>query len=187
MTSSDAFSERVRRYAERLVESREAAIAGLFDLTATRLLRFATAITRNQHDAEDALQTALVKVAADGKKLLHAEQPWPYLLKMVRNESLLVLRRRKNTRLQGDASDLLIQVSVDERPSEETYRQIWLALRELPREQSEVVVLKIWEELTFAEIAELLDTSLATAASRYRYALQKLELKFRTSAAEVRS
>ena len=35
-------------------------------------------------------------------------------------------------------------------------------------------MLKIWEGLTFAEIAEVLDESPNTAASRYRYALQKL-------------
>jgi hypothetical protein len=37
-----------------------------------------------------------------------------------------------------------------------------------------VVVLKIWEQFTFAEIAELISESPNTAASRYRYALEKL-------------
>jgi RNA polymerase sigma-70 factor (ECF subfamily) len=36
------------------------------------------------------------------------------------------------------------------------------------------LVLKIWEGMTFAEIAEVLGESPNTAASRYRYALQKL-------------
>ena len=49
-----------------------------------------------------------------------------------------------------------------------------MALRQLPTEQSEVVVLKVWEELTFAQIADVLGIPPATAASRYRYALVKL-------------
>ena len=49
------------------------------------------------------------------------------------------------------------------------------ALAELPEEQRAVVHLKIWEDLTFAEIAEALGISANTAASRYRYALDKLE------------
>jgi RNA polymerase sigma-70 factor (ECF subfamily) len=47
-------------------------------------------------------------------------------------------------------------------------------LQKLPPAQSEVVVLKIWEGMTFAEIGEVLGESPNTAASRYRYALQKL-------------
>ncbi len=49
-----------------------------------------------------------------------------------------------------------------------------LAVSQLPPEQAEVVVLKIWEGFTFAEIADLIGESPNTAASRYRYALEKL-------------
>jgi RNA polymerase sigma-70 factor (ECF subfamily) len=45
----------------------------------------------------------------------------------------------------------------------------------LPSEQSEVVILKHWEDLTFAEIAEVLGISQNTVASRYRYAMEKLQ------------
>ena len=41
-------------------------------------------------------------------------------------------------------------------------------------EQVEVVVLKIWEELTFAQIGHILDISPNTVASRYQYAIAKL-------------
>jgi RNA polymerase sigma-70 factor (ECF subfamily) len=48
-------------------------------------------------------------------------------------------------------------------------------LRSLPPEQLEVVILKHWEDLTFAEIAESLNLSQNTVASRYRYAIEKLQ------------
>jgi RNA polymerase sigma-70 factor, ECF subfamily len=48
------------------------------------------------------------------------------------------------------------------------------ALRSLPEDQREVVVLHMWGELTFLQIAEILEISSNTAASRYRYALGKL-------------
>jgi RNA polymerase sigma-70 factor (ECF subfamily) len=44
----------------------------------------------------------------------------------------------------------------------------------LPAEQREVVHLKLWEGLTFDQIAQLLDIPANTAASRYRYGLDKL-------------
>ena len=49
------------------------------------------------------------------------------------------------------------------------------AIQNLFRNQQEAVALKIWRELTFQEIANTLDISLNTAASRYRYALEHLK------------
>jgi RNA polymerase sigma-70 factor (ECF subfamily) len=74
---------------------------------------------------------------------------------------------------------------VDELEREETYREVWSALRKLPTEQAEVVVLKIWEGMTFAEIGEVLELSPNTAASRYQYALAKLTTRLAKSQREV--
>jgi len=49
------------------------------------------------------------------------------------------------------------------------------ALRRLPDEQREVVILHVFEELTFQEIAGLLEISADTVASRFRYAREKLK------------
>ncbi len=168
------FSNRVRACARQLADVGDEAIGGLIDLTSVRLVRFATTITRNQHDAEDAVQAALIKVAAKPARLHQCSDPWAFLLRMVRNESLVILRRRPRWNLVGGLCDLLTHRRVDELQREEQYRAIWLALRTLPTEQSEVVVLKIWEEMTFAEIASVLEITPSTAASRYRYAMSKL-------------
>ena len=58
-----AFSERIRKYAERLAREGVSALGPLYDLTAHRLVRYALAIACNQHDAEDAVQTALERIA----------------------------------------------------------------------------------------------------------------------------
>ena len=60
---------------------------------------------------------------------------------------------------------------------------MWTALRTLPTEQAEVVVLKIWEKLTFAQIGVILETSPNTVASRYQYAMAKLSKKLAATAA----
>jgi len=93
---------------------------------------------------------------------------------MVRNESLVILRRRRRTLTLVGLTDLLTRTSVDQAEQEESFRAVWLALRRLPVRQSEVVVLKVWEGLTFAQIGDVLAVSPATATSRYRYALEKL-------------
>jgi len=54
--------------------------------------------------------------------------------------------------------------------------QLNAALNGLPVDQREVVVLKTYEDMTFKQIAKLLNISANTAASRYRYALEKMKV-----------
>lgn len=174
MGAETDFQQRIVVAADRLAESGVAALGGLYDLTANRLVRYAVAITRNQHDAEDAVQAALVTVARQPRVLASARDPWAFLLRMVRNEALQVLRRRRRWSLFANLSDLLTHRSADELEQEDSHRAVWLALRRIPPAQAEVVVLKIWEDMTFAQIGEVLGVSPFTVASRYRYAMEKL-------------
>lgn len=165
--------EDVAAIATRLGDGGSAALSRLYDRTAPRLLRFAEALTKNQADAEDALQSGLVRIAKKPKLLARADQPWAYLVRVVRNEALKILdRRRSGTSLP----QMLHTWRPDDCPLEqaEDRELVRHAVTKLPREQAEVVVLKIWEEFTFAEIAETIGESPNTAASRYRYALEKL-------------
>ncbi|MCC7338890.1 MAG: sigma-70 family RNA polymerase sigma factor [Pirellulaceae bacterium] len=177
----------MQQCADRLSELGVAALSGLFDLTSTRLVRLAVTITRNQHDAEDAVQSVLARVASAPRLLSRADEPWHYLLRMVRNESLVILRRRRRTLTLVGLTDLLTRTSVDQAEQEESFRAVWLALRRLPVRQSEVVVLKVWEGLTFAQIGDVLAVSPATATSRYRYALEKLSVLLAPQAPMVES
>jgi RNA polymerase sigma-70 factor (ECF subfamily) len=70
----------------------------------------------------------------------------------------------------------LVRLSAPEPPGVDSDRAVRLeqALRALPAEQREVISLKVDGGLTFAEIAALLGVSANTAASRYRYALEKM-------------
>ena len=63
--------------------------------------------------------------------------------------------------------------------AESNLRQSLVAL---PEDQRQVVVLHVWGELTFSEIADVLNVSPNTAASRYRYALAKLRDSMRGKA-----
>ena len=58
---------------------------------------------------------------------------------------------------------------------DETQSTLAAAVGSLPCDQREVLVLKIWNELTFNEIGSALGISQNTAASRYRYALVNLK------------
>ncbi len=181
---STEFADRVRFCAERLAEQGVGALGGLYDATASRLVRYASTLTRQRDDAEDAVQAALVRIALRPGLLAKASYPWAYLLKITRNEALNIVRRRRPMRslTRPDA----IWSDAPPHGLDEIHQLVRLALRKLPSTQAEVVVLKIWEEMTFAEIGEILGQSPNTAASRYRYALQKLSQHLQSVGEEVR-
>jgi RNA polymerase sigma-70 factor, ECF subfamily len=183
--SNDSFSEALRERAARIAELGASAVGGLYDMASVRLVRYAATITRNQHDAEDAVAACLLKVVVNAGLLASAKSPWLYLLRMVRNEALLILRRKRRWSLAQGLIDLVTWTRVDELEREDSIREVWIALRKLPTEQSEVVVLKIWEEFTFQQIGELLGVPPATAASRYRAAILKLSRELDPSSLEV--
>ncbi|MEQ9409677.1 MAG: sigma-70 family RNA polymerase sigma factor [Fuerstiella sp.] len=173
--SSTDFHRAFRSCVGRLTTDPQSALGTLFDLVAVRLVRMAASVTGNQMDAEDAVQGAFSRIAGKPKLLAKADAPWPYLIRAVRNESLRIIQKRRtsslgemDTRCSQDAAEFMVQ-------REETAERVRRILKTLPKAQYEVVILKHWEELTFAEIADVLGKSQNTVASRYRYAMEKLQ------------
>ena len=182
----EPLATRVSQLCQQLTEGDVSALGQLFDLTAARLVRYAETISRRREDAEDALQIAMIKLAEHPERLTQADQPWAYFVKMVRNETLkLAESRRSRSRVVELLRTWVARPRFWSLPDDDWREQIQTAVKRLPSEQAEVVVLKIWEEMTFAEIAEVLGESPNTAASRYRYALEKLSHTLQPLADEV--
>ena len=177
------FPERVRNCVIQLAQRGVCALAELFDLVGARAVRYAATLTRNQDDAEDALQAAFVRLALYPKGIAEADHPWAYLLRVVRNESLKITQKKRADQLMSLAAEAWCEACPYDA---ETRQLVKRAIEKLPPTQSEVVVLKIWEGMTFAEIADVLGESPNTAASRYRYALEKLTCYLKPLAEEVR-
>lgn len=175
---------RIRLYARQMADGDLAALGALFDLVGPRLVRYAAALLRNNADAEDAVQAAIIRLAGRPESLADAELPWAYCLRVVRNEALrLMARPSPSAGLQTESlAAPYRRWSIEE---EELRQQVATAIHRLPAEQAEVVILKIWENLTFLEIAEVTGESPNTAASRYRYAVGKLQKSLESLAEET--
>lgn len=141
-------------------------LAALYDAWAARLLGYMMTITRDRHLAEDALQNLFVKLATARPEL---ENPGVYLFRAARNEAIRVSKRRPERPLAE------LDVVAPRETSEVDAARVASALDQLPSEQSEVVVLHVFEDLPFREIGEILGIPQDTAASRYRYAIEKLK------------
>jgi RNA polymerase sigma-70 factor (ECF subfamily) len=123
-------------------------------------------------EADDALQDLFVTVSQQRERLAGAQNLGAYLMTMARNLALMALRQRKRRREQEHPAEMLSPAT--QQMDVESASAVSHAVMQLPGEQREVLVLKIWQDRTFAEIAVLLDISINTAASRYRYATEKL-------------
>lgn len=136
------------------------------------LLLFARQWVQSVADAEDIVQEAFVRFwrrnhSIENRGLLYA---------MVRSIALDLIRRdsRRARREAVAVSETEQSVEPQFQLEDEAQQALALALDHLPKDQREVLVMKIWNELTFAEIAEALGISQNTAASRYRYGLAAL-------------
>jgi RNA polymerase sigma-70 factor (ECF subfamily) len=139
-------------------------LGSLYDAWASRLLAYMMTITRNRAKAEDALQNLFVKLAT-GRPAI--EDPAVYLFRAARNEAIRVSRRRAERPLAD--LDLLAAPG-----GSADAAAVGEALDRLPPEQLDVVMLHVFEGLTFRETAAVLGIPPDTAASRYRYALENL-------------
>ena len=141
----------------------------LYDEHGRALLAYACALLRDPSAAEDVLHQVFLNVLR-GRAAV-ADDPKSYLFRAVRNTALNHIRGQSREVELADAGVWL------ESPdgSVETAVALQSALKTLPAEQREVIVLKIWGELTFDEAAAVIGVSPNTAASRYRYGLAKLK------------
>ncbi len=145
----------------------------LYEAKAAELIVYGRALGLGHGEAEDVLQETFMSLL----KLPEApNQPQHYCVRSFRNRALNY-RRSLWRRLTREWESLRwFERTPSESPEE---RQAMRALEELPREQREVIVLKIWHEYTFEAIGALLEISPNTAAGRYRYGLQKLRMSMK--------
>jgi RNA polymerase sigma-70 factor (ECF subfamily) len=154
----------------------------LYDEHAQTLYAFLLNLTRNEADTHDLLQDIFVKLARDADLLAGVRDERAFLIRLAHNAAIDLIRRRGTRDKTRDqfAAEIISPFAPAGDPDEQTFRTALAeALAELPANQRAVVHLKLWEGLTFEEIAGALDIPLNTAASRYRYGLDKLRERLR--------
>ena len=144
-----------------------------FSEVAPGLLLFARQWVQSPADAEDIVQEAFVKFWRRNHNIANRA----LLYAAVRSIAIDFVRRDMR-RARREATFHVEAESAIE-PSfelqDDAQASLATAVDSLPRDQREVLVLKIWNELTFSEIGSTLGISQNTAASRYRYALGNLK------------
>jgi RNA polymerase sigma-70 factor (ECF subfamily) len=137
------------------------------------LVLYARQFVASVQDAEDAVQEGFVRFWRSHRR---ARVDVGYLYSCVRSAAI-DLTRSEVSRRRRNATAIDAAASAFDPAQPERAAQVEAALAQLRPEQREVVVMRIWGRLTFSQIAAALRINPNTAASRYRYALEQLELK----------
>ena len=154
----------------------------LYDEHAASLFGFVLNLTRSEADTREILQELFLKIVTRSDQLSAIRQPRAWLLRLAHNLAIDTIRRRAghDSAIERAAAEPAPLFAPAPNPDEASYRTALAnALAELPAEQRAVVHLKLWEDFTFAEIADALDIPPNTAASRYRYGIDKLQTLLR--------
>lgn len=161
----------------------------LYDEHAQALFAFLLNFTRHDAETRDALQEVFCRLARRPELLAGVRDERAFLLRLAHNVAVDQRRRRATRERATEAlaaeTDALFAPSED--PDLKAFRQkLAETLAELPPDQRAVVHLKLWEGLTFEAIAATLGIPLNTAASRYRYGLDKMRARLRPLYDEIK-
>jgi RNA polymerase sigma factor (sigma-70 family) len=181
------FSLRKNGALKRLINGRMKGIVGLidpkqlsgwFDQCGAELVLYA----RGWLDAalaEDVVQEAFIKLMAQRRA---PDSPRAWLFRVVRNEAITCLRRQKRRRAYSERL-MAEQCSWFEFAAEDLIdaRSAQEAMESLQLEQREVVILRIWGQMSFKEIGQIVGKPISTVHSRYEAALVALRKKMEMS------
>jgi RNA polymerase sigma-70 factor (ECF subfamily) len=150
----------------------------LYDRYGEKLYHYLVLRLGSFQDAEDILQEAFYRFSRYSVRWKMVKNQKAFVFKTARNEANRFLKRKiaqqKTIQMNLDYKNTI--ASVIKGPDESSEKLLAESLARLPEDQREVIMLKVFEGMSFKEIARICGLSINTAASRYRYALSKLRL-----------
>ena len=164
-----------------LAAGKPEAFAQLVDWLGDRLYRTARRLVDSPADADDVVQETFAALVRSRTALIAVRDLEAYLFTTLRRAAAKCRGQKGPVTLRLDSIAELadekpppFETTASEREAEAQLDRLHWAVQTLPDEQREVLTLKFDGELTLAQIATVLNISPNTAASRYRYALEKL-------------
>ena len=147
------------------------------------LFRFLLHLTHDPQLAEDVFQESFLRLHRARATYRPDQALKPYLYRIALNALRDQRSKRRPSVSIDQTSDSKRSIALrspgprpeDESERSETQRQIRAALLGLPEAEREVVVLRVFEDLSFAEIARIADIPIPTAKSRMLYALRRMK------------
>lgn len=157
-----------RALAQALARGDEQALRGLYEELAPDLYAYLLGRLRDPETAREVLQDVFLRVVRHRRRIARARSVRSYLFAMAANE---VRRNRRRESRRRSAEEAF---SARPGPAAPERGDVWEALAALAPEQAEAIHLHLRAGMTFAEVGAATGVSANTAASRYRYGIERL-------------
>lgn len=133
-----------------------------------------------KEEAEDLVQDVIIKLYRDRTKYSEIENPPSFFFKAVSNACTDKLRARKINQSHVENYSLIHLNGISKDSSmnlieKEEYKRVSEILSQIPTEQAEVIHHRVIDEMSFVEIAKILEVSPTTVKSRFKYGINKLK------------
>lgn len=155
----------------------------LMDKYQEKLYHHIRNMVTGHEDANDVLQNCFIKVFRSIHKFERKSKLYTWLYRIATNEAITFLnkRKRKSTNSLDDEDSAFANSLRADRyfDGDEIQVQLQLALSKLPEKQRIVFNLRYFEELSYKEISDILETSVGGLKASYHHAVKKIEKHFK--------
>lgn len=162
----------------------EIALATLIERHQSKIYGFIYSKVMDRDVTEDIFQDTFIKVIKTLKTKNYSEEGkfLPWVMRIAHNLIVDHFRKTKKMPFNRDTEEYSVfSIMTDNSPniesriiSEQVEVDLQRLINELPDDQREVLVMRIYDDLSFKEIADLTGVSINTALGRMRYALMNL-------------
>jgi len=144
-----------------------------FEAYKSPLFGYVCSLLRNRADADDVFQETFTTLLQRGEKNSKIRYPKTYIYHIARNKAFDLMKRYKKQPVSLES--LLVQPSEEYLPDWLDGEMLNLALDKISEKEREIILLKIYDEMTFREIAKVTGCLLPTVAARYLRGIKKLK------------
>lgn len=159
--------------------NKEQALSALMDMYQQKLYWHIRRLVGNHDDADDVLQSVFIKVWKNLEKFRGESGIYTWMYRIASNESFTFLRKEKKRRslsLSDEDMDLSNQIKADQYfNANEIEWKLQVAIQKLPEKQKAVFSLRYYDEMPYAEISKVLETSEGALKASYHHAVKKIQ------------
>lgn len=161
------------------IESREKAFTGIIKKYQEKLYWHIRRMVVVHEDADDVLQNMFIKVWKGLENFREDSLLYTWLYRIANNESLTYIeqkKRRASVSLSDDENGLSNQIKADKNfDGQKAEWKLQLAMQKLPEKQRVVFNLRYYDEMPYAEMSLVLETSEGALKASYHHAVKKIE------------
>jgi len=154
----------------------EAAFAELMKSCQAQLYRIAKSYVKSREDALDTVSESTYRAFLNLRSLKQPTHFNTWIIRIVINQAVNLLRQRQRTAVKGDLS---VATDVPEGRHHDDLLDLYAAIDKLDDSQRAVIVLKYCEDLTLAQVADVLGRPLGTVKTHLHGALKALRLELK--------